>query len=70
LLDRRRYALYCLAVFMGWSYRSGLRHLHDDPSGWIAFVSLWLPTAIGIGLLIAYGIPAIRRRRRRPRFGG
>ena len=59
--DRQRYALVCAAIFMSWSYRVGFRNLHDDPSGWMAFVTLWLPTAIGIGLLIAYGIPALRR---------
>jgi hypothetical protein len=59
--DRRRYALICLFIFMGWSYRSGFRHLHDDPSSWMAFVTLWLPTAIGLGLLIAYVAPAVQR---------
>lgn len=46
---------------MSWSYRAGLRHLRDDPSGWMTFITLWLPTAILLGLVVAYGHPALRR---------
>jgi hypothetical protein len=68
--NRRLYVLVCAGLFMSWSYRAGLRHLRDDSSGWTAFVTLWLPTAIGLGLVIAYGMPWLthwwtdRRRRR------
>ena len=61
LRDRRLYAVACAGLFMSWSYRVGLRHLRDDPGGWMTFVSLWLPTAVALGLLVAFGIPAARR---------
>lgn len=60
--------MFCAAIFMAWSYRHALRRLHDDPDRWIEFVLVWLPTAVGIGLLIAYGVPAIQRRLRRRGF--
>jgi hypothetical protein len=59
--NRRVYVLVCAGLFMSWSYRVGLRHLRDEPSGWMAFVTLWLPTAVVLGLLIAYGVPRAAR---------
>ncbi len=55
---------------MSWSYRVALNDLNDDLAGWEAFVTLWLPTAVVMGLLVAFGIPAAGRwidRRRRGR---
>jgi hypothetical protein len=59
--DRRLYALVCLGIIMGWCYRRGLRHFGDDPGGWMAFVTVWLPTAVLLALFVAYGYPALRR---------
>jgi hypothetical protein len=60
-LDRRFYAL----VLAGWAlaacYRIVLRRTHEDLSTWTAFVVVWLPCAILIGLAIAYGVPALAR---------
>lgn len=67
--DWRFWAVLCLGLGASWSYRLALTDFDDDLSGWSAFVTVWLPTAIGLGALIAYVIPMLLRKlcRRRQR---
>jgi hypothetical protein len=60
-LDRRTYLLVIAGLCLSWSYRYALRRTHDDLSTWTAFVGLWLPLAILVGLAIAYGFPVVAR---------
>lgn len=60
--DRRLFAVLCLGAFLSWSYRVGLNHLGGDLSAWTAFVTLWLPTAIVLGIVVAFLIPAVLRK--------
>jgi hypothetical protein len=59
--DRKLFAVLGLGVFLSWSYRVALNHLHHDLSGWTAFITIWLPTAIFLGILVAFIVPSLRR---------
>jgi hypothetical protein len=60
--DRWLIAVVALGSLAELVYRVAWSDLNDDPSGWIAFVTLWLPTAVILGILLAFAIPALYRR--------
>jgi hypothetical protein len=57
--DRRAYiAVICVGVLVRWSYRRlVLNAAEGEVFGWGAFITLWLPTAILLGLLISVVAP-------------
>jgi hypothetical protein len=73
VLDRRFIVVIALGAALAAAYRRGFLRNIEDPSGWLAFVSVWLPTSVVLGLAVAYLWPwAVRmweglRARRRGR---
>ena len=60
--DRRLYlAVCCTGMLARWSYRAALEHL-NAVTGWAAFITLWLPVAILLGLLASVLIPIATRK--------
>lgn len=59
--DRRLFVILCLGSFLSWSYRVALTDLDQDPSSWLAFLTLWLPTAVVLGWAVAFAVPRIMR---------
>lgn len=59
--DRRVYVLFCLGWFLALGYRDALLNQSFDSSGWLAFVAIWLPAAILVGLLVTFIVPRFSR---------
>jgi hypothetical protein len=63
--DHRLLALIALGSLAELVYRVAWNDLNDDLTGWVAFVTLWLPIAVILGALFAFMVPAIGQRLRR-----
>jgi hypothetical protein len=57
---RSRYiVIVCLGGALSYTYRVALGDHIAGASGWLSFVAIWLPSAILLGLAVAYIGPAI-----------
>ena len=54
----RLIVLISLAGALAWIYRRAvIDHVQGDLSDWQAFVLIWLPASVVLGLALAYGWP-------------
>lgn len=61
--DPRLYALLCCVGLLGrWLYHAALNELNEDFYSWGAFITLWLPIAILLGLAISFVLPFLTRK--------
>jgi hypothetical protein len=58
---RRYIVLISLGAALAYTYRRALHNHLDDPSGWVFFVAVWLPSAILLGLFVTYAWPRVAR---------
>jgi hypothetical protein len=69
--SRRWIVIVSVAGALAYVYRKALiDHWQGELTSWIAFVLLWLPASVVLGLAIAYAWPwAVRKWRSRKRQG-
>ena len=58
----RLYALICCVGLLGRAfYHGALAEVSKEPSSWGAYILIWLPLAVLIGIGITYAWPLLRR---------
>ena len=57
MLDRRFIVLVAAGAGLAASYRRGIRVNHDDLSGWYGFLTVWLPAALILGVVVTFVWP-------------
>lgn len=58
----RLYALICCVGLLGRAlYHGALAEVSREPSSWAAYLLIWLPVSVLIGIVISFALPLFRQ---------